>query len=326
MNGVFRALSDPSIEGDIVLIGNREAAIQQLVDDLPDCEFIDVPDHSEKIKADPLSAGSVSDSAIRTALRMHRDGDIDAVISAGSTGAQVVASIEELDKCPGITRPAIGTFLPTAKEQLFLLDVGGSLVATPHQLVQFAVMGHVYASQIRRLPEPRIGVLNVARESNLGERNAIEAHSLLSDSGFNFIGFVEARDILAGVADVVVTNGFVGNSLLKFLEGLPILMRKFCEDDMIRKIEKKLDYQSNGGEPLLGVNGLSMVCHGASTATAIAASIKKSFHLAPLKLHEKLESFLVDKFASYFSQVKYLRSFRRSFKWFFEQSESDNKH
>lgn len=296
VEGVIQALSDPSTEGDIVLIGNRESANRCLDGLLPDCEFIDVPDISERTKSDPISAGSISDSAIRTALRMHKHGDVDAVISAGSTGAQVVASIAELGKCPGISRPAIGSFLPTAKEPVFLVDVGGSLSATGHQLVQFAIMGHVYCSEMRSLPKPRIGVLNVARERNLGEQNAIEAHKLLSDSGFNFIGFIEARDILSGDADVVVTNGFVGNSLLKFLEGLPGFMRKFCDGDFFHDIEKRLDFQSSGGEPLLGVNGLSMVCHGASSATAIAASIRKSFVLSPLRLHERLESFPADKF------------------------------
>ncbi len=325
VDGVRLAMEEVDCTEKIVLIGSHSALKGRLKEPLPDCQFIDVPDNSKAIQIDPLSAGNDPDSAIRTALRLHRSGQFDAVISAGSTGAQVKASLTELEKCHGITRPAIGTFLPTATGQVYLLDVGASLSASPHHLVQFAAMGHVYVRELLGIVEPRIGVLNVATEKNIGDRTAIEAYQLLSDSGLNFIGFVEGRDIPAGVADIVVTNGFVGNCLLKLMEGLPLLMKKFCPQDILNEVEQKFDYQSNGGEPLLGVNGLSIVCHGASTAQAIAASINKAFTLSQLKLHEKLESFLVDKFASYFDQVRYLRSFRRSIKWFSEQDESKSK-
>ena len=172
-------------------------------------------------------------------------------------------------------------------------------------------------SELLGIKEPRIGVLNVGLENTVGDRSTVEAHRLLSESGYNFAGFVEGRDLPEGIADVVVTNGFVGNILLKYTEGLPGLLGKVIpkEYSEVQKIIKEqFDYQSYGGEPLLGVKGVSIICHGASSAVAISASIRQAARMAKLQIHRKLEIFLTQKFDSYFSQVKYLRSFRRSFR------------
>jgi len=304
---------------EIVLVGNRKALKPILEDKLPEgLEVLDIPAGAAREGINPHSIANDPGSPIRTALRLHRDGRCDAVVSAGSTAAQVVASLLELEKCSGITRPAVGVLLPTETGHCFLLDVGASLVASPHHLVQFAAMGHVYVRELLGITEPRIGVLNVGRESLVGDRSTVGAYRLLSDSGFNFTGFIEGRDLLTGAADVVVANGFVGNILLKFLEGLPVLLKQHMPLDdapeVREAIENRFDYQAFGGEPLLGVKGVSIICHGASTPKAIAAAIMQANRMVQLKLHEKLEAFLVDKFASYFSRVKYLRSFRRAYR------------
>ena len=326
VEGAVNALEETDVDGlRITLLGNRTVLDEFLPDPMPrSLDVMDVSvdsdhlDDPEKREADPLALGKDPNSAIRTALRLHHSGRFDAVVSAGSTGAQVLASLAELEKCHGITRPAVGSFLPTETGQCYLLDVGASLAASPHHLVQFAAMGHLYVREMLGIAEPRIGVLNVAHESTVGDRTAIEAYDLLKESGFNFVGFIEGRDIPAGAADVVVTNGFVGNALLKFAEGMPLLLSRIVRSEreqLWRDIERHFDYQAYGGEPLLGVKGLSIICHGASTSKAISAAIKRTVRLIESELDKKLEMFLVDKFASYFSKIKYLRSFRPSLRW-----------
>ena len=246
----------------ITLVGDRQIIDKFLEDQLPaGIDLLHVPKSETQEKTDPILDGDDPDSPIRTALRLHQHGQFDAVVSAGSTGAQVVASMIELGKIHGITRPAVGSFLPTTGGDCFIIDVGASMSASPHHLVQFATMGHVYVRELLGIKEPRIGVLNVGQESAIGDRCAIEAHRKLSDSGFNFIGFIEGRDIPAGAADIVVTNGFVGNVLLKFAEALPMLITELIsnvqDSPSLKKFEDKFDYQRLGGEPLLGVNAVS---------------------------------------------------------------------
>ncbi len=313
----------------ICLVGNDEKIRQEYSGKIPDAiEIFSVRNPAISSSEDSAEKVKSEFSSIQTALRLHREGKFDGVVSAGSTGSQVISSLMELEKCYGITRPAIGAFLPTSTGHCFLLDVGASLSANAHHLVQFAAMGRVYVREALGIDEPTIGVLNVGQESKTGDRITVEAHRLLSDSGFNFIGFVEGRDILAGVANVVVTNGFTGNVLLKFAEGFPNMLKSFPSvhgaPAIWKSIEERFDYHNFGGEPLLGVKGVSIICHGASGEKAIAAAIIQAARMAEDKLHEKIETFLIDKFTSYFSQVKYLRSFRRSFK-FAEKSQTETE-
>ena len=310
IEGAINAVNEeprPEIEKlNITLVGNRLEIEKHLKEKLPDSiDVLNIRRKPNRRNQKPHDDGYDKNSAIRTALRLHKAGEFDAVVSAGNTGAQVIASLMELEKIPGITRPAVGSFLPTAEGPCFLLDVGASFVASPHHLVQFATMGHVYVHELLGMDEPRIGVLNTGKEDSIGERNAVEAHALLSDSRFNFIGFVEGRDLPRGVADVIVTNGFVGNVLLKFMEGFPALLRKMMpsgSSDSLKSILKELDYQRYGGELLLGVRGISIICHGSSTTQSITASILRAAHLSRLKIYEKLETFLEQEFASSLSQ------------------------
>jgi len=296
----------------IVLVGDKKRIRSFLPATMPEgLELL----HTVATKKSSNSPGEDEKSPIRTALRLHRQGEFDGVVSAGSTAAQIIASLIELEKCHGISRPAIGTFLPTVRGSSFLLDIGASLTATPHHLVQFAALGHVFVKETLGIAEPRIGLINVGSESTVGDRGVVEAHRLLLESGFNFQGFIEGREVPVGVADVLVTNGFIGNVLLKFAEGIPAFVRA-CLPDMgeeaIVAVSRKLDFHAHGGEPLLGVKGVSIICHGASSERAICQAVFRAVEIAKLQLHQKIEAFLVDRFATYFSQVKYLRSFRRS--------------
>ncbi|MBM3327257.1 MAG: phosphate acyltransferase [Calditrichaeota bacterium] len=299
----------------IILFGPKSTLEPHFEQGLPErLEFYDISD-SESSSDDPHIAGADPDSIIRTALRKHREGFCDAVVSAGPTGAQVLASLLELEKCSGITRPAVGAALPALYGCCYLIDVGASLVASAHHLVQFAAMGIIYAREILNIAEPRVGLLNVGVEEQIGERNVIEAYRLLTESGFLFVGNVEGCDVLKGKAEVIVTNGFTGNVLLKFLEGVPEFLTKLlkpAEDErLLNHLDRQLDYQQFGGEPLLGIRGVSIICHGASSPRAIASAILRAAMIVEKRLPEKIESFLEGKFTSYFSRIKYLRSFRR---------------
>jgi glycerol-3-phosphate acyltransferase PlsX len=298
----------------ITLVGNRKKLLEFLPAKIPDTlEFLDIPEETptEDVATDEIAP----ESPIRAALHWHAEGRFDAFISAGSTGVQVLASILELGKCSGITRPAIGSVLPTARGRCLVIDVGASLVASPHHLVQFALMGAVYVRELLGLEHPSIGLLNVGVEATAGHSALAVAHRLLSESGLDFRGFVEGRDIPAGAADVVVTNGFVGNILLKYTEGLPEALKRHlgvdAESPPGSKLFESFDFHSYGGEPLLGVRGVSIIAHGASSDRAIAAAVIRATRIVPLRLYERIEAFLEDRFSSYFSRVKYLRSFRR---------------
>ncbi|MCF7811311.1 phosphate--acyl-ACP acyltransferase [bacterium] len=301
----------------VVLVGSRKKLGNKMVSGLPDeISVLDINGKDGSTADDPHAAGNDPNSPIRTALRLHKEGKFAAVVSAGTTGSQLIASLHELERIPGITRPAIGSFIPTITGKSYLLDIGASLTASPYHFVQFAAMGHVYTKEMLGIEEPSIGILNVAHEGNVGDKNAILARQLLKETNFNFKGFVEGNDIPKGVVDVIITNGFIGNIILKFAEGFPAVLKQrlsgLSSIEIDKLMQENFDYESFGGEPLLGVKGVSVICHGASTPRAIATGILKAAEIARLKFHEKLEDFLLTKFDSYLSQVKYLRSFKRS--------------
>ncbi len=305
--GAIKAISEQSTSSSarfsVTLVGSAKDLEPHLPKTLPSgLMVLDVSGPREPTGSITPAASAEINSSIRTAMRLHAEGKFDAVVSAGSTGAQVLASLQELEKCLGITRPAIGTLLPTAKGKCLLIDVGASLVASPHHLVQFAAMGSVYVKELLGIENPRVGLINVAGEASAGDRTAVEAHKLLTESGFNFTGFIEGRDIPAGLADIAVVNGFVGNILLKFAEGIPALLNKILPpsaDESIRQaLRDSFDYHAFGGEPLLGVKGVSVICHGASSERAIASALNQAARIIQLKLPDKIERFLADKFAT----------------------------
>lgn len=257
--------------------------------------------------SNPQEAGRAKNSPIRVALRLHKKGEFDAVVSAGSTGAQVVASLAELGSCAGVKRPAIGSLLPTSNGFCFLLDVGASLVAGPKQLVQFAVMGYLYSKEMLGIKNPRLSLLNVGKESGVGPRAVKTANKILNKSRFDYIGYIEGRDILAGEVDVIVTNGLIGNILLKYTEGFPKFLREILPDEaadtVSLKIREKMDYERFGGEPLLGIKGVSVIGHGASSAHAISSALIKAGMIAKEDLHSKIDSFMKNELENFFPEL-----------------------
>jgi glycerol-3-phosphate acyltransferase PlsX len=196
----------------------------------------------------------------------------------------MAASLFILRPLPGVDRPAVATLLPTAKEPVVMLDAGANVDSKPHHLLQFAHLGSIYATDVLQRENPRIGLLNIGEEPEKGNELAVETHRLLrEDPRLNFTGNVEGRDIIRGVCDVLVTDGFVGNVLLKFYESVAQFFYRLLEDngsppglgDPERsRLWEALDYTSYGGAPLLGVNGISIICHGGSPPRAIRNAVR----------------------------------------------------
>lgn len=230
------------------------------------------------------------DSSIVQGINLLKRGEASAFVSAGHTGAVVCAALFDLGLEEGIERPAIGTLLPTATGRVLLVDAGANVDCRPPFLVQFAQMGSKYMQHVMRLPSPRVGLLSNGEEESKGNKLVREAHLLLKDCGVNFIGNLEGKDLPRGLADVVVTDGFTGNVVLKTTEGFAEMLtlslqhslnghghfKKATEfmKSVVEAIVKKVDYNETGGAPLLGVKGNVIIAHGRSHAKAMRSAIR----------------------------------------------------
>lgn len=231
------------------------------------------------------------DSSIVVATRMVKDGECDAVLSAGSTGAAVSAAQLILKRIKGIGRPTIATPMPTPKSLTLLLDSGANVDSKPEHLVQSALMGSIYAEYVYGRKNPRVGLLNIGEEETKGNEQAKATYALLKQMHtINFCGNAEGRDVPKGNFDVVICDGFVGNVVLKFAEGLAKTLVKLVKEAIeeggllpklgaflilptLKKLGKRLDVTEFGGAPLLGVNGCCIICHGSSNAKSICSAI-----------------------------------------------------
>jgi phosphate acyltransferase len=229
-------------------------------------------------------------SSLVSAVRAVAEGDADAVVSAGNTGAVLAAGLLELRRVPGVLRPAIAVPIPAQHGPSVLIDAGANADARPEYLVQFATMGAVFAEEMLGIANPVVRLLSIGEEPEKGNQLTIEAHALLAASDLNFAGNCEGRDILSGAADVVVTDGFTGNVALKLLEGtIMSLLDAFREEiaantrgtvggllirPAARRLRKRLDPDTYGGAYLLGLRGLAVIAHGNSSRTAIANAIR----------------------------------------------------
>jgi phosphate acyltransferase len=230
------------------------------------------------------------DSSLVSAVRAVAEGEADAVVSAGNTGAVLAAGLLELRRIPGVMRPAIAVPIPARRGPSVLIDAGANADARAEHLVQFATMGAVFAQEILGVSDPEVRLLSIGEEPEKGNQLTLEAHQLLAASDLNFGGNCEGRDVLRGVADVVVTDGFTGNVTLKLLEGtITTLLDAFREEiaantrgtvggllirPAARRLRKRLDPDTYGGAYLLGLRGLAVIAHGNSSRTAIANAIR----------------------------------------------------
>ncbi len=222
-------------------------------------------------------------------MKLLGSGEVDAFVTPGNTGAAVTAASLYVGCLPPITRPAIAIVLPHHQGRFLLLDVGANVDCKPEHFLQFALMGVAYAEAVMGIENPRVALLNIGEEAIKGTSVAKEAFALLQSAPLNFVGNVEGRDLLEGAADVVVTDGFVGNILLKAAEGIGLFIWREIKDLMLtnwrtklagwllrpylRALGKRLDWREYGGAPLLGIKGVSIMAHGASDERALARAI-----------------------------------------------------
>lgn len=280
---------------EIVLVGD-ESAIRKVLEREPDWEKlgISIVHASQVIGMDEHPADAVrtkKDASVVVATRLVKDGKCDAVLSAGSTGAAVTAAQLILRRIKGIGRPTIATPMPTPKGVTLLLDSGANVDSKPVHLVQSGLMGSLYAQYVFGVKEPRVGLLNIGEEETKGNEQAKATYQLLKNMHtIRFMGNAEGRDVPKGNFDVVICDGFVGNVVLKFAEGLAKTILKLIKEAVknggllaklgalllmptLKKLGKRLDVTEYGGAPLLGVNGCVIISHGSSNAKSICSAI-----------------------------------------------------
>lgn len=273
---------------EIILVGLEDVIKKELQKyDIKKLK-ISVKHAPEVIGMDESPAQAVrqkKDSSLAIAAKMVADGNAEAFVSAGNSGATMASALLYMKRIAGVSRPAIATIFPTLSGICTLLDVGANVDCKPKHLLQFAVMGKIYTEKIHNIKNPRIGLLSIGEEESKGNELTLATFELLKNTKLNFTGNVEGRDIPVGNTDVVVCDGFIGNIVLKFGEGLAEMMLKLVKNQLkahpiawaslpflwsvLKGLRKKVDYSEHGGAPLLGVDGVCIIGHGRSDAKAI---------------------------------------------------------
>lgn len=255
----------------------------------------DCPELISNEEAPVIAVRQKKQSAVVDGMLKLRDRQVDAFVSAGSTGAVLAGGMFRLGRIQGIDRPALAPLLPNGKDYFLLIDCGANVDCRPEYLLQFAQMGDAYMRGMRGLKKPRIGLVNNGAEPEKGCELTKATFKLLETSGLNFIGNVEGREITHDVADVVVCDGFVGNVILKFMEGVAQTLLSMIKKEItanlkskmgallskgaFRRVKKTMDYSEVGGAPLLGVNGCVIKAHGSCSAHAIACAIRQGVQM-----------------------------------------------
>jgi len=293
----------------IVLVG-IEAVVRQELDrhrhrGLP-IEVVNAPEVITMTDSPSQAFRRKKDSSLHVAARLVRDGDAEALVSAGNTGAVMTVARFVLGTLPSVDRPALAAAFPNMKEKVsIILDVGANVDSKPAQLEQFAVMGEIYYRSIWGVKRPRVALLSIGEEEVKGNEVTREAFNRLKQSALNFVGNVEGRDVFRGNVDVIVCDGFVGNIALKISEGvvehLGGMLRKAIKSHLtsqlgyalsrraFRDFRKRTDYSEYGGAPLLGVRGITVIGHGRSNANAVKNAIRVAAELCRARVNEKIE-------------------------------------
>ena len=262
-------------------------------------EVVEAPEVIEMSEKPTAGLRKKPNSSMIVGLKLQVDGRSDAFVSAGNTGAQMASSAMLLKLQPGLTRPAIATVFPTARNPVIVLDSGANVDCSSKELLQFAWLGAVYAECVLGRQNPSIGLLSIGEEREKGNAVVKEAHALFQKAGFNFHGNLEGRDLPAGASDrgafdVVVCDGFVGNVVLKFYEAVaPLMVRVLSEHpdlnaDSIKMALTRFDSTVYGGAPLLGCRGVSIICHGNSPPRAIKNAIKVAVRAVETHMNDQI--------------------------------------
>jgi phosphate acyltransferase len=276
-----------------VLVGDR-AAIEREVERLRAGDLPVTVQHASQVVGMAESPSQAlrrkRDSSLRVAAELVKAGECEALVSAGNTGAAMAIGMVVFGVLAGVDRPAIAAALPSLSGFTVLIDAGANVDPKPRHLVQWAIMGHVYSRDIIGKANPRVGLLSVGEEEGKGNELVKEAYEQLRGSSINFIGNVEGREIYNGHCDVVVTDGFTGNVCLKVSESLAEMLTAMIREELTRdmlsragaalsraaflRMKRRVDYTEMGGAPLLGINGASIICHGASPVKAIKNAVR----------------------------------------------------
>ncbi len=293
---------------EIILVGNEKQVRSGMGGD--NCnslvDILHAPEVIEMGEPPAVAVRRKQNSSVVMAARLVKEGSAQAFVSAGSTGAAMAAALLQVGRIKGVDRPAIASVLPNEKGFTVLLDAGANVDCKPHQLLQFGLMGYLYAQKILAISAPKVGLLSVGEEETKGNELTLSVFPLLKNSGLNFTGNVEGRDIFQGTVDVVVCDGFVGNIVLKTGEGMVAALFKMFKEEIarnwlarlgtavalyaLRNFRRRLDYAEYGGAPLLGVNGVAIICHGSSKEKAIKNAIRLARESVENRLVEAIQN------------------------------------
>lgn len=277
----------------IVLVGREEVIREELRrKGAKGIEVQHASDVVEMYDSPGVAIRKKKDSSLRVGLNMVAEGKAASFVSAGNSGAVMAGALMILRKIRGVERPAIPATIPTPTGPIVLIDAGANVECKPYHLVQFGCMGDAYARKILGISRPRVGVVSIGEEDSKGTDLTRETSSLFRKTDLNFVGNLEGRDFFAGKADVFVCDGFVGNIILKTMEGMATALLDFLREEIlksqmakvgavlaggaIRRVKRKLDYAEYGGAPLLGVKGGVVICHGSSDARAMKNAIRSA--------------------------------------------------
>lgn len=310
IRGAVSALNEGEDKFDILLVGRKSEILEIIKREnlvFPEKNIIDAPDVIEMEDTPTLALKSDTNS-MAVCIDLIQKNLANAFVSAGNTGAVMAVSTIKLGRIKGISRPALGTIVPTLKNKCLVLDVGANSDVKPNYFYEFAVMGSVYIKEIFGVENPKVGLLSIGEEDSKGNEVTIAANKLLRNSKLNFYGNVEGRDILKGEVDVIVCDGFVGNVVLKFAEGfLYFILKKFKESAnksltnklrlgiakrVLKEIFQVFDYQEYGGVPLFGVNGITIIGHGSSSELAVKNMIFRAYETYEHKIIERISEAL----------------------------------
>ena len=317
IEGAIETVND--FEGiDVILVGDENSIKRELDSKRHLPNRISIKHASQVVGMDEAPAAAIRkkrDSSIGRAIELVKNGEADAMVSAGHSGVVMATALLFLRTSPGVDRPAIATIMPTLKAPFVLIDAGANLYCKPENLYQFGLMGSAYCSAIFGRTEPKVALLSIGEEEMKGNELTKESFKLLKKADINFIGNVDGKDIFTGIADVIVCDGFTGNVVLKISEGLAdaivkILKREIAEKSVGRiayllmksaliSFKKKTDYDEYGGAPLLGINGTCIISHGRSTAKAIKNALRVAADFSEKRVYEviasKIENGMVEK-------------------------------
>lgn len=286
-------LAAKSLDCRIVLVGDQNLLRSELDKHRGASKSISIHHAGSFVRMDESAAAAIrkkKDASVSICADLAKEGVVDAIVTAGHTGAAVVATTLKLRLLEGVDRPGIGILFPTLGTPTFLIDVGANIDTKPIQMYQYALMGDIYFRYIMRKNRPSVGILNIGEEETKGTDYIKEAHQLLNRSRLHFIGNVEGRDIFNGAVDIVVCDGFVGNVVLKVAESIADVVGKLLKEQLKKNavtmlgallakpafdaLRREVDYSEYGGAPLLGVNGNCIISHGSSDARAIKNAIR----------------------------------------------------